>query len=83
MAIDVQSELRRPVAFSLAVIAAVLLIWLLIASVVSAKHRRSAEERIGSLQADRTTLTADIDRMRAASGTLETVRAQIAAAEHV
>ncbi|MGT2482301.1 hypothetical protein ACU4GR_33505 (plasmid) [Methylobacterium oryzae CBMB20] len=70
MAIDIQSELRRPVAFSLAVLAAVLLIWLLIVTAVHAKNRRAFEQQISLLQTEQVRLQDELTQQQLATGTL-------------
>ena len=81
MAIDVRSELRRPVAFSLAVVAAVLLLWLLIVTAVHSKNRRAFEQRISSLQTEQVSLQNELAQQQAATGTLSALNARIATTE--
>lgn len=81
MAIDVQSELRRPIAFSLAIVAAVLLVWLLIVTAVHAKHRRAFEQQISLLQTEQIRLQNEIAQQQLATGTLSALQARIASTE--
>ncbi|MCJ2076585.1 chromosome partitioning protein ParA, partial [Methylobacterium sp. E-016] len=81
MAIDYRSELRRPLPFSLAVIAAVLLLWLVVASIAGARQRGARDHRIGELESQRTALQTDLDQQRSTAGTLAALQARIAKAQ--
>ncbi|TXM88620.1 chromosome partitioning protein ParA, partial [Methylobacterium sp. WL122] len=80
MAIDYRSELRRPLPFSLAVAAAVLLVWLVVASIAGARQRGARDHRIAELQTQQTALRADLDRQVSTAGTLSALQAKIATA---
>jgi predicted nucleic acid-binding Zn-ribbon protein len=81
MAIDYRSELRRPLPFSLAVIAAVLLLWLIVASIAGARQKTARDHRIQDLETHQVTLRNDLDQQRHLAGTLTALQAKIAAAE--
>jgi hypothetical protein len=81
MAIDYRSELRRPLPFSLAVIAAVLLLWLIVASIAGARQKTARDHRIQDLETHQVTLGNDLDQQRHLAGTLTALQAKIAAAE--
>ncbi len=81
MAIDYRSELRRPLPFSLAVIAAVLLIWLVVASIAGARQRTARDHRIQDLETQQTSLRGELDSQRQATGTLAALNTKIHAAE--
>ncbi|MCJ2096521.1 chromosome partitioning protein ParA, partial [Methylobacterium sp. J-072] len=81
MAIDVRSELRRPITLSFAVVAAVLLVWLLVVTVVHAKHRRAFEQQMSSLQTEQANLQNELAQQRLATGTLSALQAKIATTE--
>ena len=74
MAIDYRSELRRPLPFSLAVIAAVLLIWLVVASIAGARQRTARDHRIQDLETQQTSLRGELDSQRQATGTLAALK---------
>ncbi|MCJ2023656.1 chromosome partitioning protein ParA [Methylobacterium sp. J-067] len=81
MAIDYRSELRRPLPFSLAIIAAVLLLWLVVASIAGARQRGARDHRVGELEGQRTALQTDLDQQRSTAGTLAALQARIATSE--
>lgn len=81
MAIDYRSELRRPLPFSLAVVAAVLLVWLIAASIAGSRQRTVRDHRIGELEVRQTALQGDLDQQRASTGTLAALQARIASAQ--
>ena len=75
MAIDYRSELRRPLPFSLAVVAAILLVWLIVASIAGARQRSARDHRIEDLQTQQTALRADLERQISTAGTLTALQA--------
>ncbi len=80
MAIDYRSELRRPLPFSLAVVAAVLLVWLVVASIAGARQRTVRDHHIQDLETRQVALQSDLDQQRAAAGTLDALKSKIASA---
>ena len=81
MAVDDRSELRRPLPLSLAVIAAVLLLWLIVASIAGARQKTARDHRIQDLETRQITLQTDLDQQRQRAGTLAALQARIATAE--
>ena len=81
MNIDYRSELRRPFPFSLAVVAAVLLVWLVVASIAGARQRSARDHRIQELEARQSQLQTDLNRQISTAGTLTALQAKVATAE--
>ncbi|MCJ2079710.1 chromosome partitioning protein ParA [Methylobacterium sp. J-090] len=83
MAIDYRSELRRPLSFSLAVFAGVLLVWLVVASIAGARQRTARDHRIQDLETRQSALQNDLDQQRATAGTLAALQTKIASAQQL
>ncbi|MGK3946208.1 hypothetical protein ABK046_48640, partial [Streptomyces caeruleatus] len=61
--------------------AAVLLVWLVVASAAGARQRTARDHRIQDLETRQVSLQSDLDQQRAAAGTLDGLKARIASAQ--
>src|SRR3954447_25481721 len=81
MAIDVRSELRRPVTLALAAIAALLLVVTIIQAVTRSRDCREHQEQVTTLLQIQGGIRSELDRLKALAGTATEVQSRIVAGE--
>ena len=81
MALDLRSELRRPISLGLAVATAVLLLIVVIMAVRHSKERRGYEQQLSTLQNEKAGAQNELARQRVMTGTLTELQAKITDSE--
>src|SRR6195952_2795467 len=81
MAIDVRSELRRPVTLALAALAGLLLIATIIQAVTRAQERREHQEQVTTLLQIQGGIRSELDQLKALAGTTTELQARIITGE--